>query len=214
MRSYRRLATVGASPQRDQPPARTAPLSPLPPPVLVLAARPRPATNREQRGAAFGTVALPTGPTVGQGYLSASAIVTFWPQTHRPWGPGFCDGEFESATPSSIFGGWSASSQRRRQSAQTVAVLSQSEQMTDMDRLGAHGPALLEQEAQARRQSRNQRQNQSQNMVVMRQRPQRHCRVAPDRSIIGEHALVGRRRFQTGDESRSVAWLVRCYSEG
>jgi uncharacterized membrane protein len=35
----------------------------------VLAAGPRPATNREQRGAALGTVALPTGPTIGQGYL-------------------------------------------------------------------------------------------------------------------------------------------------
>ena len=37
---------------------------------LVLAACPRPATNREQRGAALRTVALPTGPTVGQGYLT------------------------------------------------------------------------------------------------------------------------------------------------
>ncbi len=35
----------------------------------LLAARPRPATNREQRRAALGAVALPTGPTVGQGYL-------------------------------------------------------------------------------------------------------------------------------------------------
>jgi hypothetical protein len=35
----------------------------------LLAARARPATDRKQRGAALGTVALPTGATVGQSYL-------------------------------------------------------------------------------------------------------------------------------------------------
>ena len=40
------------------------------PPSLVLTACPRPATNRKQRGTALRTVALPTGPPVGQGYLT------------------------------------------------------------------------------------------------------------------------------------------------
>jgi hypothetical protein len=39
------------------------------PPGRLLAARARPATDRKQRGAALGTVALPTRPTVGEGYL-------------------------------------------------------------------------------------------------------------------------------------------------
>jgi hypothetical protein len=62
---------------------------------------------------------------LGRVISHASAIATFWPQTHRPSGPGSCTGEFESATPAA-YSEWSASSQRRRQSAQTVAVLSQS----------------------------------------------------------------------------------------
>jgi hypothetical protein len=37
---------------------------------LLLAGRPRPATDREQRGATLRAVALPARPAVGQGYLA------------------------------------------------------------------------------------------------------------------------------------------------
>ena len=37
---------------------------------MQLTAHTRPATDRKQRGAALGTVALPTGATVGQSYLA------------------------------------------------------------------------------------------------------------------------------------------------
>ena len=77
---------------------------------------PRPATNRKQRRAALGTVALPTGPTVGQGYLVRVGDRDLLAAHHRPSGPGSGAGEFESATPTSIFR-VECSSQRGRQSA-------------------------------------------------------------------------------------------------